>query len=119
MSGKNITTLTNKIMKFLYTDNLAKKFSFFGKRDNKKPFSECLLKTAVIKNLLLLLLYNSLISKFIKLIFINFCNIIEDAVKSCHLDATDRSVEDVLKIWLKHAPQCLRVSLQNKNNDRQ
>lgn len=40
-------------------------------------------------------------------------------MKSCHVDATDRSVEDILKIWLKHAPQRLTVSLRNKNNDRQ
>lgn len=55
LGGKSTNTLTNKIMKFLYTDNLAKNFSFFGKRNNKKPFSECLLKTAVISKLLLLL----------------------------------------------------------------
>ncbi|XP_067204586.1 uncharacterized protein [Linepithema humile] len=87
LGGKNITTLTNRIMKFLYTDNLAKKFSFFGKRDNKEPFSEYLLKTAVI-----------------------------NAVKICHSDATDRCVEDILKVWLKHAPQRSKVSLQNNRN---
>lgn len=56
LGGKNITTLTNKIMKFLYTDNLATRFSFYGKRNNKKRFSECLLKTAVISKYLLLFL---------------------------------------------------------------
>lgn len=43
-------------MKFLYTDNLATRFSFYGKQDNKKRFSECLLKTAVISKYVLLFL---------------------------------------------------------------
>lgn len=72
VGGKNVTTLTNRIMKFLYTDNLAKKFSFFGKRDNKKPFSECLLKTAVVSKFSFLFINNSLILSSCK-IYKLFC----------------------------------------------
>jgi len=52
------------------------------------------------------------ITNFYKLFTILF----EDAVKSCHLDATDRSVEDILKVWLKHAPQRSKAGLQNNND---
>lgn len=41
------------------------------------------------------------------------CYIIKDAVKSCYASATDRDVEDIVKVWLKHAPQRFKT-LQSK-----
>ncbi|KAB0802310.1 hypothetical protein PPYR_04496 [Photinus pyralis] len=83
VGGKDATTTTNRILKRCISNSLATKFSFFGKRQNKRAINDTLFKDLVIR-----------------------------AVKKSQLTATEQDVENILKAWLKHAPQ--RVKLESK-----
>ncbi|CAG9764326.1 unnamed protein product [Ceutorhynchus assimilis] len=75
IGGKDPTSKTNRILKFFITDELASYFSYLGKR-NKRPFCGLHLNDVIIR-----------------------------AVKKSVGNISSADVEEVIKIWLKHAPQ--------------
>lgn len=77
--GKDIINSTNRILKTILTDALAKEFSFYGMRQQKRKFAELHLKSAIIR-----------------------------AIKRNNENTLDSNVEDIIKVWLKHASQRLQ-----------
>ncbi|KAI4455580.1 hypothetical protein MML48_9g00001473 [Holotrichia oblita] len=51
LGGRDTTNKINIILKFLFTDEVASTYSFYGKRLNKKPFHQLILKTVIIRKL--------------------------------------------------------------------
>jgi hypothetical protein len=43
-----MSSKVSRILKHLFTETLASEFSFYGKRLNKRPFSDLSLKTVVV-----------------------------------------------------------------------
>ncbi|VEN62800.1 unnamed protein product [Callosobruchus maculatus] len=78
LGGKDVPSRTNRIMKEVLNDALARDYNFYGKR-NKKAFCQLNLKKAVI-----------------------------EAVKLGDPSSTEKDIEDAIKIWLKHAPERLQ-----------
>nr|CAI5839671.1 unnamed protein product [Callosobruchus analis] len=78
LGGKDVPSRTNRIMKEVINDALARDYNFYGKR-NKKAFCQLNLKKAVI-----------------------------EAVKLGDPSSTEKDIEDAIKIWLKHAPERLQ-----------
>ncbi|KAB0800106.1 hypothetical protein PPYR_07986 [Photinus pyralis] len=83
--GKGITQKTNLILKRCISNPLATEYNFCGKRAGKHPFFELNLKNAIV------------------------------ATVRRSTDCTEREIEDIIKCWLKHAPQ--RQKLQNLKNN--
>lgn len=52
MGGRDIANKTNRIIKQLFTDDLCKNYSFYGKRLGKNPFSNLRMKDIVISKTL-------------------------------------------------------------------
>ncbi|CAG9858176.1 unnamed protein product [Phyllotreta striolata] len=48
LGGKDTVTRTNRILKYLFKDAVATSFSYFGKRNNKRPFCDLLLKNIIV-----------------------------------------------------------------------
>lgn len=48
IGGRDISTKVSRILRYLFTDALASEFSFYGKRLNKRPFSDLCLKTVIV-----------------------------------------------------------------------
>ncbi|KAJ8940889.1 hypothetical protein NQ318_004588 [Aromia moschata] len=67
-------------------DEVAKNYNFYGKRAEKEAFSN-----------------------------LTLCSIIIRAVKITHSAASDKEVEDIIKVWLKHAPERIRNSEKRVN----
>ncbi|RLU23883.1 hypothetical protein DMN91_004091 [Ooceraea biroi] len=84
LGGRDITSKTNRILKYLLTDKVASNYSFYGKRMNKSPFSS-----------------------------LKCCSVVLQSVKSTS-SHTEKEIEDVIKVWLKHAPQ--RIKIRNITN---
>ncbi|XP_031328595.1 uncharacterized protein LOC116176353 isoform X2 [Photinus pyralis] len=74
--GKNINDTTSNILKRVINDSVACSYNYLGTRSNKKPFSQLSLKKVVV-----------------------------DAVKAKQPQAVECDIEQVIKGWLKHAPQ--------------
>ncbi|KAL0114864.1 hypothetical protein PUN28_011899 [Cardiocondyla obscurior] len=72
--GRDVSSKVSRILKFLFIDELASEFSFYGKRLNKRPFSDLHLRTVII-----------------------------DSIKHTTPGITNKDIEDSIKIWLKHA----------------
>lgn len=45
IDGRDISTKVSRILRYFFTGALASEFSFYGKRLNKRPFSDLCLKT--------------------------------------------------------------------------
>ncbi|KAG5877423.1 hypothetical protein JTB14_012907 [Gonioctena quinquepunctata] len=50
IGGRDLSGKVSRILKHLFLDTLAAKYSFYGKRSNKRPFSELCLKTVVLNS---------------------------------------------------------------------
>ncbi|XP_011874181.1 PREDICTED: uncharacterized protein LOC105565515 isoform X2 [Vollenhovia emeryi] len=75
IGGRDVSSKVARILKYLFIDALAAKFSFYGKRLNKRPFSDLCLKSVII-----------------------------DSIKRNTPGVNNKEIEDSIKIWLKHAP---------------
>ncbi|XP_018576473.1 uncharacterized protein LOC108915009 [Anoplophora glabripennis] len=81
LGGKDATNRTNRIFKYILSDEAAKNYNFYGKRTEKEAFCHFTL-----------------------------CSIIVQAVKISHSGTSDKDVEDIIKVWLKHAPERISIS---------
>lgn len=54
LGGKDVTAMTNNILRKILTNELGCMYSFWGKRSNKRPFADLKLKSSVVGNLCLL-----------------------------------------------------------------
>lgn len=98
LGGSDVTNSTNRMMKHILSDDVACGFSFRGKRNQKRAFSELNLKTAVISKFL---------SRFyiLQIMYLHACFLwFSGAIKSSN-KVTEKEIEDIIKVWLKHAPQ--------------
>ncbi|KAJ8934549.1 hypothetical protein NQ318_004979 [Aromia moschata] len=68
LGGKDLTNQTNRILKYIFLDEVAKNYNFYGKRAEKEAFSN-----------------------------LTLCSIIIRAVKITHSAASDKEVEDIIK----------------------
>ncbi|KAF5277527.1 hypothetical protein FQR65_LT15973 [Abscondita terminalis] len=50
LGGRDLATKTNRVMRYLISDKLATSYSFYGKRANKKSFSNLKLKDVIIRS---------------------------------------------------------------------
>lgn len=48
LGGKDITNKTNRILKYIFTDELAKHFNYLGQRSEKRAFSQLTLNEILI-----------------------------------------------------------------------
>ncbi|XP_067208313.1 uncharacterized protein [Linepithema humile] len=90
IGGRDVSSKVSRILKYLFIDTLAAEFSFFGKRLNKRPFSDLYLRTIIV-----------------------------ESIKRSTPGVTIKEIEDSIKIWLKHAPdreknQMRRASRNNR-----
>ncbi|KAF5308341.1 hypothetical protein FQR65_LT18224 [Abscondita terminalis] len=83
LGGNTLTSSTNRIFKYLMSDSIAVQFNYYGQRSNKRAFSDLMVK-----------------------------NLIVDAAKKSNPNSSDKQVEDIIKVWLKHAQERLK---KNKN----
>ncbi|KAJ8931547.1 hypothetical protein NQ314_015526, partial [Rhamnusium bicolor] len=79
VGGRDAVSITNNILKRCLKDSLATGYNFYGKRTGKKAFQELTLK-----------------------------NIIVCAAKKKSL-ATEKEIENIIKVWLKYSPQRVKV----------
>ncbi|XP_018575572.1 uncharacterized protein LOC108914280 [Anoplophora glabripennis] len=79
LGGKDATNRTNRILKYILSDEVAKNYNFYGKRTEKEAFCH-----------------------------LTLCSIIVQSVKISHSGTSDKDVEDIIKVWLKHAPERIR-----------
>ncbi|KAK4873145.1 hypothetical protein RN001_015174 [Aquatica leii] len=79
LGGKDITNKTNRILKYILTDEVAQNYNYFGKRSKKKAFCELQLNDVIIR-----------------------------AVKA-GTNCNNNEVEGLIKVWLKHAPERLKA----------
>ncbi|KAJ8959280.1 hypothetical protein NQ317_003933 [Molorchus minor] len=86
LGGDTVTSKTNRILKHIMSDVIASKFNYYGQRSQKRPFSDLPLK-----------------------------NLIVGAVKKGISKSTDKEVEDVVKVWLKHAQERLKKKHARKD----
>ncbi|KAK5639478.1 hypothetical protein RI129_011970 [Pyrocoelia pectoralis] len=82
IGGKDLVSKVNGVLKKLLSNRIAKHFNFYGKRE-KKAFQNLRMNALVL-----------------------------EAIKTSSKGATEKEVENVIKVWLKHAPQ--RDSLDSK-----
>ncbi|KAK4885759.1 hypothetical protein RN001_002030 [Aquatica leii] len=89
LGGKDITNKTNRILKYILTDEVAQNYNYFGKRSKKKAFCELQLNDMIIR-----------------------------AVKA-GTNCNNNEVEGLIKLWLKHAPERLKAieKRQHKTNN--
>ncbi|XP_025262216.1 uncharacterized protein LOC112637211 [Camponotus floridanus] len=87
IGGRDISTKISRILRYLFTDALASEFSFYGKRLNKRPFSDLCLKTVIV-----------------------------ESIKRTS-GVTNKEIEDGIKIWLKHAPDRQKNQMKRKKQD--
>ncbi|KAB0790670.1 hypothetical protein PPYR_09372 [Photinus pyralis] len=80
IGGRDITSKTNTILRYVFTNGIAVRYSFLGSRGNKKAFSTLKLCKAIIAAVL-----------------VSLPNTLEIDVNNC------------IKVWLKHAPQRLAL----------
>ncbi|KAK4884923.1 hypothetical protein RN001_001194 [Aquatica leii] len=85
LGGDSTTTKTNKILKFLITNELASTYNFAG-QSNKKPFSKLILKTVLVH-----------------------------AVQLRSPSVTDNDVSKIIKVWLKHANDRIKDKLRKSS----
>ncbi|KAF5279663.1 hypothetical protein FQR65_LT15320 [Abscondita terminalis] len=76
VGGANLVNKVNNIMKRCLSNKLMTEYSYRGKRGDKRAFEDLSLK-----------------------------NVIVCAAKLSHSTATEKEIEDIIKTWLKHAPQ--------------
>ncbi|XP_025269672.1 uncharacterized protein LOC105257319 [Camponotus floridanus] len=88
LGGDTTTARTNKILKYVFTNELAKSFNFAGQK-NKEAFEKLSLKTVVVRGV---------------------------QIKSP--STTEKDIEDAIKTWLKHASDRLKESLKRKHRER-
>ncbi|KAF5303245.1 hypothetical protein FQR65_LT19000 [Abscondita terminalis] len=85
LGGRDATTKINKVLRILMDDSIASLYSYYGKRQAKKPFCELSLKTAIV-----------------------------DCIKANTANTSEKDIEDAIKIWLKHAPQRQNATINSK-----
>ncbi|KAK4885153.1 hypothetical protein RN001_001424 [Aquatica leii] len=85
--GRDVTSITNAILRYLLTNHIAQGFSFFGSRLGKKAFNDLKLKTLVIASVR----------------------------KTCSESIT--IIEKNIKDWLKYAPQRIKYQTLRQIND--
>ncbi|KAL4704914.1 hypothetical protein ACJJTC_005702 [Scirpophaga incertulas] len=76
LGGRDTSNKVSRIMKTLLADGLSKEFNFYGKRSQKRPFCQLLLRKCIV-----------------------------EAVIKNTTGATEKEIEDKIKVWLKHAPE--------------
>ncbi|KAJ8937837.1 hypothetical protein NQ314_011698 [Rhamnusium bicolor] len=86
LGGNTLTSKTNRIFKHVISDVVTIKFNYYGQRSKKRAFSDL-----AVKNLIL------------------------GAVKRGVPNSTDKDIEDVMKVWLKHARERLKKKDAGKN----
>ncbi|XP_071578619.1 uncharacterized protein [Temnothorax nylanderi] len=84
LGGNHVPSKTNRILRYILADAVAVHFNFYGKRSQKKAFSDLSLK-----------------------------NLVVSAVKTRIINATDKEVEDAIKVWLKHAQDRMKKAREN------
>ncbi|KAK4877336.1 hypothetical protein RN001_009842 [Aquatica leii] len=87
LGGNALVSKVNNIMRHLLSDNLACKFNFYGKGD-KLPIND----TKIVE-------------------------IITDALLMSGNSATKKGIEDCIKVWLRGAPQRVRVAELKENGN--
>ncbi|KAK5648208.1 hypothetical protein RI129_003100 [Pyrocoelia pectoralis] len=86
VGGANLVSKVNNIIKRCITNKFATQFSFRGKRGGKRAFEDLPLK-----------------------------NVIVCAAKLSDSTATEKEIEDIIKVWLKHAPQRNKAEEKSRN----
>ncbi|KAK4886332.1 hypothetical protein RN001_002603 [Aquatica leii] len=76
IDGKTLSTQTNRILKHILSDQLASSYNYFGLGNQKKAFSN-----------------------------LKLCQLVISSVKTISAHATEKDVEDAIKVWLKHASE--------------
>ncbi|XP_067208803.1 uncharacterized protein [Linepithema humile] len=84
LGGNHVPSKTNRILKYILTDAVAINFNYYGKRSQKRAFSDLSLK-----------------------------NLIVGAVKRSVANTTDKEIEDAIKVWLKHAQDRMKKTREN------
>lgn len=75
IGGKDLVSKVNGVLKKLISNGVAKYFNFYGKRE-KMPFKNLRTNAVVLQ-----------------------------AIKTNSKGSTEKEIENIIKIWLKHAPQ--------------
>lgn len=57
LGGKDLTSKTNRICKYLLTDDVTSNYSFYGKRMNKHPFSSLKCCSAILRKYFIFILF--------------------------------------------------------------
>ncbi|KAK4876217.1 hypothetical protein RN001_012639 [Aquatica leii] len=86
IGGCNLVTKVNNILKRSMSNSVAAQISFRGKTLGKQAFHDLKLKEVVV------------------------C-----AAKLAHPSATEKEIEDCMKIWLKHAPQRYKTDMKKQD----
>ncbi|KAK4885567.1 hypothetical protein RN001_001838 [Aquatica leii] len=86
IGGCNLVTKVNNILKHSMSNSVAAQISFRGKTLGKQAFHDLKLKEVVV------------------------C-----AAKLVHPSATEKQIEDCMKIWFKHAPQRYKTDMKKQD----
>ncbi|XP_071577254.1 uncharacterized protein [Temnothorax nylanderi] len=87
LGGDTVTTRTNRILKHVLTNELAKGFNFAGQKNRKEGFAKLHLKTVIIR-----------------------------AVQIKSPSSTEAAIETAIKTWLKHASDRIKEKEKKNNN---
>lgn len=84
--GDSTATKTNRILRHVFTNKLAKDFNYAGQNVSKEAFQKLHLNTVLIRSV---------------------------QIKSPA--TTEHDIQKAIKIWLKHAPERLKEDLKREN----